>query len=805
MPRLLRDVLYVIETFHKYAREDGDEVILTCRELKRLIQDQFGDILQPCATHAVERNLNLLAIDSDGTISFNEFVLTIFNLLNLHYLDIKSLLNPEPRQVSKPEEKPDNMDLQATSKAGHWTEGTPPTQDKVMLHSEIVSSAQLSTKEKGQNKLDPQGDTKTHKLPGEASGHNDPKNHHLEGDEQSQEVTPGVPATGDKEAQIETNKPTEGSEQTSSHTKGEEGQDKEIPREEDKPAREQSGTKTRDQIGEQEGNLGTQNSASEETTQTLPADQEVAAQKGVKEHFNTQEQPLQGKNKLSLELIDLPEQTAAQTPFEMQESNDPKHDGRTAETQEPGNNADRTPPETKNSAEPEDDGRAHETQEPPAQKKEYKLNNLPVQGDSRNVSEIPDVRTEEKEWRGPKARETVVQGESERNTQPPALEDEAQDRKYQKLQESSKERDAVEGSKIQELSSEEDQNHPETEGAATPGEEVRHAEEGRAETLVSNKNDSAAEGAAGATERIWELSPLENQTGGESKKVTKTHDKPVKEEEDDQGESPEPTVTQNDKRSSESPNSLTPQEGDSSSGTSDLFLQEDSQSQVDSLRESVQGSHNNNPDTQKQVALGEKNRTREAVGGENEQLTEEWEQPEGEGHKIQQLTKGPGPAVEPKGHPEAPALLETEKLVTVEEEDKSPQQLTREVDDQQNPAKKRHDSSILQAGLEERTQWNQEPCSAETGTVYSSPLYKYLQEKILQQTDMPKEEHQNQAQTSRVSGPELCDDQFSKEISDCPVFFSNSKALQRYTRELLPGKNSSDAQQTSALQALEDK
>lgn len=48
MPRLLRGVLCVIETFHKYAREDGGEATatLSCTELTRLIQGEFGDAVQ---------------------------------------------------------------------------------------------------------------------------------------------------------------------------------------------------------------------------------------------------------------------------------------------------------------------------------------------------------------------------------------------------------------------------------------------------------------------------------------------------------------------------------------------------------------------------------------------------------------------------------------------------------------------------------------------------------------------------------------------------------------------------------------
>lgn len=46
MPRLLRDVLSVIETFHKYASEDSNGATLTGRELKQLLQGEFGDFFQ---------------------------------------------------------------------------------------------------------------------------------------------------------------------------------------------------------------------------------------------------------------------------------------------------------------------------------------------------------------------------------------------------------------------------------------------------------------------------------------------------------------------------------------------------------------------------------------------------------------------------------------------------------------------------------------------------------------------------------------------------------------------------------------
>uniref|UniRef100_A0A8C3VMD0 Trichohyalin like 1 n=1 Tax=Catagonus wagneri TaxID=51154 RepID=A0A8C3VMD0_9CETA len=880
MPRLLRDVLCVIEIFHKYARGNGDEAVLTCRELKQLIRGEFGDILQPRVIHSMERDLNLQDTDSNDTISFDEFILAIFSLLNFCYLDIQSSLNSEPRQVSKLE-KSDDMDLQTTSGTGQQKEGPSPTQKTVVIPSVMASSPQLSPKKRGvvdYNRVDPQGDTTTHKLPVEASGHSDPKHQHLEGSEQSQKVAQDVRATGDSGAQLETNKPTTGSTQISSLIKWE-GQDKEILREGNKPVREQSDTKTREEFREQEGKLETQNYPPEETTERPSEDQKVAGEKGGKEHSKTQELPLQRKDEPSSDYVDLSEQAAAQKPFRTQKSTDPEDGSRTAVTQEPEEDASRMLPETKNLAEPEDDGRTSETQEPPVQGKEYETKDQPVQGDSRNVSETPTVRAERKELRGPEVLQTAGQKESERRTQSLALEGQAEDGKYWELQElSSKEKNAEEDSKTQELSSEGgDQKHFETEGAISPEEESRHAEENTVEALENSKNASAAEGIPGARERTQELIPFEKQSGEKNKRVTKTHNKPVKEDDGYQGEDPEPIVTHFGEGSSETLSSLTPEGGNSSLETSDLPVQGESQSQINPPRASEQGSHNNNRDTQKHVALGEKSRIQEAavlaVRGEDDQLTREQAWPVGEEHKSQGSgAKGPGPAVEHDRHPEVQEstvgddnrkALETEipdalnvgftdqlplrqlpsekdsrkelkvqGSSTKEEEDGAPETLvknlveynsvspkepaTLEGDEcpqdlagKQNLAKKAHDSSVPKSGLKERMQRDQELYSVEKDAVHSSPLYKYLQEKILQQIDITQKEHQDQVQTASVSSPELRNDQISafltSESSDCPVFFIGSQALQQGTREFLLDEDPANAQLASAPQALEDK
>ncbi|KAM5256444.1 trichohyalin-like protein 1 [Ctenodactylus gundi] len=227
MPQLLKSVLCIIDTFHKYAREDGDKEALTRRELKWLLQDEIGDFVQPHVIHAVEKHLNLLDIDNDGTISFDEFILAIFSLLNLCYPDVQSLLNSEPRQVSKWEkDRPDDVDLHTTTRNDQPAVGTLPTQKKLVFSSETAASSRLSYEESEavrHHQVDPWEGNKTHPLPKEASELNDPKNQHLEGAEQNKKMAQDLRAAKENEAQFETNKLRAGSKQTKQVKHAEEG------------------------------------------------------------------------------------------------------------------------------------------------------------------------------------------------------------------------------------------------------------------------------------------------------------------------------------------------------------------------------------------------------------------------------------------------------------------------------------------------------------------------------------------------------------------------------------------------------
>ncbi|XP_006900201.1 PREDICTED: trichohyalin-like protein 1-like [Elephantulus edwardii] len=845
MPGLLRSVLSVIEIFHTYAQEDCEGMMLTCRELKQLLQSEFGDIVQPRVIHAVEKSVDLLGIASEG-ISFEEFILAMCNLLNYCYIEIQSL-NLEREQETKSEKKkPDNVDLDATSRNGQQREETPSTQDKIVL-----PSSQLNPKEGGlvePRRVDPQDESKVHSVPEE--------------------------------------------EQSSSPTKGE-GWDKEILREEEHQAWEQSGSKPRGQLEEQEGNFGIQGSLAEEIEQGSSEDHKIATESRIKEHSKTQESSLQAKSECNSEHADLPEQVDGK-PSQTKRSNDYMDNGRLSETQEPEKDTDRKSHESDKSTESVIDGKVAEVEElgkgdadrtsletkysPKSndgdticETQEQETKDLPAQSDSRNISETKDVKIERNLEKNCETHGRKGQKERERETQMPDLEIQTQEEKYQETQGPSEEMDAAKESETREPSSTgtTDQSHSEMEGETVPEKDVRSTEKGTEEALVDSRSDPIVEETLGAREGTQQSALLESQSGEKNRNIIKTHDRPIKEDDSHQGEDLAPSVTQNDEGSSEI---LAPEEGDGSSETSDLPAQEYFQSQKDSQRESMQEDCNNDTDFQKQTVQGEQCRDEEAVElagkGEAEQLTEEQEvgsqdseakgqstdghpeaqQPKAESENrnpaeietpgvldadcsdqlpvVQQPAKGnsksklKGQSSDTKEEGGAPEIQETplenlhednsgfpetEETASLQEEDKSPQELT-ENDDQQYPGKIGYYSPVSQPGLKESMQRSQLPCSTERDSVQPSPLYNYLQEKITQQTDITQEEYQNEAEPEQQSGPEHSTSQsrvsLTGEIPDSP---DHSQELQQYTRDLPSDEAPTNPEQTSAPQALEDK
>ncbi|XP_021052815.1 trichohyalin-like protein 1 [Mus pahari] len=609
MSRLLRGVFCVVKIFHKYATEDGDnQATLTRTELRQLLEGEIGDFLQPHVFHAVERKLNLLDFDRDGTISFEEFLLAIFSLLNPSCLDI-SLLNSEPRLMSK-SEKIDAVDFGAVAGNIQQVVGVGPTQERLIFPSEMASSGQPSDEEGevgDEPMVSPCEDITTHDLPRNVSEPNDPENQQPK--EDAREVAENVPATEYNGVQFKRNTAVEVPKQSTSSTQ-------EIPRERSKPSRRQSDTKISDHMIQRP-------TEDEENTST------------------TQDPFLQKKGPSGSEHTDLPVVAATGKSSQTQETFELTDDTKLSETQETGKDGGRIPPETTNLEEPNADARAAESLGLPAQEREHKIRGQSVQSRSRNVSETSSRGEQEEEWK-----------EHERITRSPAPEAETRDEKCQESPGSWKENDAKKGSAVKDPSSEEgNQNLPEVKEDSISGKEARHSEEDTVDALAINKNSPAAEETLGTRERSQELAPLEKQSQRKKHRATRTQDKPVRKEDHDEGEDSELSVTQSDEGFCETPNSLAPEAGKSSSEIAEPHVPEDAQSQADHHGDAKQESHTNNPDPRKQGAPGKSSREQEAVVlsiQEDEQLPEGQGQSAREKHDgLSSRTKGgPGAAVE---------------------------------------------------------------------------------------------------------------------------------------------------------------
>lgn len=534
--------------------------------------------MQPHIFHAVERKLNLLDTDRDGNISFEQFLLAVFSLLNLFYLDT-SLLNSEPRLVSK-SKKMDGVDLRATARRNQQVEGVEPPQERLLFASEMAPSAQPSHEDSGaggHSKMSPWEDLKTQNLPQEVSELHDPENQHPEEDGQEiaqdgQEVAQDVPATEYERVQFKRNMPGEVSKQSHSPTQV-------VPKEGGRAVRKQSDTKVRDHMAQR------------------PSEgEEQATEKG--KHSITQDPFPQKEDRVMPEHTDLPLEAVAGKPSQTQKVIELTDDARLSETQEPGEDAGRTPPRTTNLEDLEGESRTSEIHGFPAQEGKYETRNQSAQCGSEISTQ---VKREEK------------RNERDRKTGPPAPEAQTQNEKSQEFP----------GPGTQGLSSEEgNQNLPEINEESVSGTEARHREDDAAEAFLISKSSPAIEETLGTKGKSQELAPLEKRSQGENRRATGTHDKPVRKEDHSEGDDPEVSVTQSD---------LAPEVGGNSSDSGEPQVPGGLQSQVDTPGDSKQGSDNNKPDPQKQGAPGKSPRVQKAVVvlsiQEDRQFREEQEQP----------------------------------------------------------------------------------------------------------------------------------------------------------------------------------
>ncbi|XP_039219375.1 trichohyalin-like protein 1 [Crotalus tigris] len=116
MSYFLDSVCTIVGIFHKYARCQHGNLALNRREMKMLIQKEFGEVLEvstncgdeglnPCDPQIIELTFKLLDVNGDSLVDFNEYLIFVFQIAKgcYRYLQPREYLLRDENVVLKHE------------------------------------------------------------------------------------------------------------------------------------------------------------------------------------------------------------------------------------------------------------------------------------------------------------------------------------------------------------------------------------------------------------------------------------------------------------------------------------------------------------------------------------------------------------------------------------------------------------------------------------------------------------------------------------------------------------------------------
>ncbi|XP_007485516.1 trichohyalin-like protein 1 [Monodelphis domestica] len=840
MPQLLQSVICVMEAFQKYAKEEGDCWTLNSGQLKRLLLGEIGEFLKPFDILTAGTSLHFLDRDGDGSISFDEFILLIFDLLNICYQDIHSFLNQEPKPKSNTEEK-FSGDTEACEASEDYQKVAGPDQYEQRLTG-TESPSLVNPIEKVPDtvsKEDPQDDLESPKLLGKEVEHNHPKSQYYgEEAKQSQERSQYVQATGADGIPPEEKKPPKEFVKRTCSQK-----DERIVSEEHEVPGEQVDKDPRDHPSEQEKeqNVEIQSVHMEETAQRTSESPEGTIIKDVGEHTDTQGLASQEDHERKLGTTDLPAEKAEEKLSETERLPEPRDDDGTSDIQEP----------------------LQIPSEKQEQGKEYETTKIPAKGNGSRVPETEVFIDEKKEKRKPETLDTVGKKDGEKTKQMETLTEQEAEGKEKQLEGLEEKGEIRKDSGIPDFKSVDDKNHYEHKGPAAP-EEIKVSEISESEY----QGDKTPE----TRDRVQVSGSQDDQSKGKNRRIIQILDQPIEQYDRHQVEN------QDDGTLSETYSN--PEDGKSGSETRDLPAQKKSQGQVDAQEQPDQGDCKNYLGTQESLVPGDKSRTPEKevlIDKDNENITEEQEklakekksdtaeesqsQPESQESMKQKATetspkieiKNPTddideqlsivPSAEKEDHrkdpeahgPEAEegkgeesesqeAPLEgqgpetqglaldarPDTLNPIPREDKSAQKLAGEGSELQYAVNKEDGSSPGLSELIKKKARDTKLCSSSGDEIQSNPIYENIQKTPEQPDLLDTEEHLDQTDTSQTSSPELSVEREiqKSECSDFPALldplYDDTQELRNQTGDPESDEEYGNQQEILAYQSQED-